>query len=1038
MAKQLEDQKIVLGSVSEGEKLLYQLNKLLSRHNVNKLDQELLNKLSQYSQKIMRKRRKEKMQTVRNTMKKEDIKQRASPSEVIEEYDESVEKSISLKRQQRIKPSHLKNLAATFTEKLIAENLLQFLEVGELLQARLISRKFSLACDKYFPFALQREADSIYRELEDEAELNAQYMEVVQTQIPISTNDWLKLELANTEECCLSKWDITNLKAIKKVPQDKDIIFAPFCILNKLEPTRLPTTVDSVQYKNVSWHASALKFIIKPNFLPAFSSFRRDNLPEPLVLEAFEYLNMEELQVDKVTQFNASLGNLVRWCQSIVAYHIITHPYKLRNFRTVPKDSELFEFVKRIDKKMEDFYAFKDFLLVTDKISKKTNFAFNLRHTNFLQKAMNVNISSLGNKEMKAIFQYLTPKEVITTRLVSKRWADLINEHWGERLIQVLQDIEASKMANMKQLIPKLPALYEYGFFIKAVQMLDFMLYSDYLFFSRTHLEDIKGLKKFNETINNLFQALLLLLNIKPVRKMMPSGEMHIDYFSPIHELLVKKRFIPTLKKLDKYWIDYQMLIQLEEMLNNPEKKLSLKSVKVINIGLYQLLLWIRAVVMLNKLINPLLFMDVNYIKKRLLPEELLLVEDLNQAIESWKMMYSIHLRTNNGQSTFESIIEQTKKNLASISEEFAVLGKWEASNKIASFYFTAKDQIPPGAHPALVEKVLSEFFNEFKELDPFGFETIHFTLTGPVFNQQTEQSNVTAADILKTVKTSKKNINIDASLLDHKVMATSLLFYMEIGELRSCSLVNKHWNKGVKMHAILRAIKIIEETKEYQEDNRQISERIHEKRMNYHKDYELPAPTKESAIERMSVLEAKDISNLRAVKKASAGYEFFIAPFVILFGREPEIKWYANGTKEISYWKAARKIWVELSFYQRIKEFPVELIPTQRIKKMQEYLTNTKYTIEEARKINPSLSNFVSWIMGVNEFHQYLRKYCERDMDKEILDEVELEFLHDMDSKMFNNFKIFKFVAEKCGEYKELPFIAQELATHPSLKLAF
>eukprot|EP00826_Nyctotherus_ovalis_P050650 TRINITY_DN6239_c0_g1_i1.p1 TRINITY_DN6239_c0_g1~~TRINITY_DN6239_c0_g1_i1.p1 ORF type:complete len:123 (-),score=46.03 TRINITY_DN6239_c0_g1_i1:7-375(-) len=102
----------------------------------------------------------------------------------------------------------------------------------------------------------------------------------------------------------------------------------------------------------------------------------------------------------------------------------------------------------------------------------------------------------------------------------------------------------------------------------------------------------------------------------------------------------------------------------------------------------------------------------------------------------------------------------------------------------------------------------------------------------------------------------------------------------------------------------------------------------------------------------------------------------------------------------------------------------------------MQEYLRDERYLVEEARKVNPSLGNLASWTLGVHEFHQYLRKYCERDMDREILDEVELEFLHEMDARMFGNFRIFKFVAEKCSEYKDVPFIAQELAANPNLSL--
>jgi len=374
----------------EAEKFLYQLNKLLYKHNTNKLDHELVSKLAQCSQKIMEKRRKGRASMPAKSGIKKELspnktdKINRSPSDVIEEYDESMEvslrRSTPSKKPIKAKPAHLKNLAAFFSGPFISANLLPFLEVKELLRARLISKEFSLGCDTYFPFALQREADIIYRELEENEELNKNYMEVVQTQIPISTNDWLKLELGETLDCTLTKQDVTNIKAIKKVPNEKDVIFAPFCILNGLDPIKLPQTDPLNQLKNVSWHQTAIRIICQPNFLTQHSNFERDCLPENLVLEAFEYLNKDELQLEKVRSFNVALAALVKWCQGTVAYHIITHPYKLRNFKTVPKDSDVYQFAVNIDSQMDRFYAFKAFLLKANKISKKTNFAFNLKH----------------------------------------------------------------------------------------------------------------------------------------------------------------------------------------------------------------------------------------------------------------------------------------------------------------------------------------------------------------------------------------------------------------------------------------------------------------------------------------------------------------------------------------------------------------------------------------------------------------------------------------------------------------------------------
>lgn len=318
------------------------------------------------------------------------------------------------------------------------------------------------------------------------------------------------------------------------------------------------------------------------------------------------------------------------------------------------------------------------------------------------------------------------------------------------------------------------------------------------------------------------------------------------------------------MQKLDKYAIPHATLQKVDEILADPEKKLTLHSVKNMSQGLYQLLLWIKAIVALHKIVNPLLFVSADYVRKRLAPDEVELVEYIYQSIENWKLIYTIRLRNNEGKSTLSNIISESKKNLSGEYGEYVNLGRWEESNKICMFYFNAKEKVPTGAHPALVEKVLTEFFTCFKEVDSFGFDpiqaqpnkSINLNLSNP--SAEISQSIINSSNIMATLKTGKKNISIEATLLDHKILAVNLLFYADVQDLKNCSLINKHWHKGVKMHMILRAISFIEETKDFQEANKEIAERIDLKRKEYYEDYEINPPTKESALQKMSALSSK------------------------------------------------------------------------------------------------------------------------------------------------------------------------------------
>ena len=324
--------------------------------------------------------------------------------------------------------------------------------------------------------------------------------------------------------------------------------------------------------------------------------------------------------------------------------------------------------------------------------------------------------------------------------------------------------------------------------------------------------------------------------------------------------MLVNNRAAGLMRGLDKYAVPHKTLQKAEEILADPEKKLSLGTVKHINQGLYQLLLWMKSVVALHKLVNPLLFVSADYVRKRLSPEEVETVEYIYQSVENWKTIYTIRLRGNHGVSTLSRIVTEARNRLSADYEEYVNIGRWEESNRICLFYFNAREKVPPGARPALIEKVLTEFFGCFKDVENFAFEAARFTATQALESSAALDSNpsLNASNILRTLKASKRNINIEATLLEHKIFADTLLWYVGLEDLPACSLVNKHWHKGVKMHLILRAINIIGETKEYQDSHRDLVDRINSKRRSYYDDYELEPPSKDSAMRKMNALTSK------------------------------------------------------------------------------------------------------------------------------------------------------------------------------------
>ena len=75
------------------------------------------------------------------------------------------------------------------------------------------------------------------------------------------------------------------------------------------------------------------------------------------------------------------------------------------------------------------------------------------------------------------------------------------------------------------------------------------------------------------------------------------------------------------------------------------------------------------------------------------------------------------------------------------------------------------------------------------------------------------------------------------------------------------------------------------------------------------------------------------------------------------------------------------------------------------------------RYTVKSANQVNPSLGNLVAWILGVYEFHRFLRGYSVTESDEKfILNKQELKFARKMDDLVLKNFRVMRFIQEKTG----------------------
>lgn len=83
--------------------------------------------------------------------------------------------------------------------------------------------------------------------------------------------------------------------------------------------------------KNEGWKKVSGKILNDPDLMRKLNNLDMDNLSEADMLDSFVYLNLTELDQDNVRKYSPDLEKLIIWCQAVLSYHILIHPFTYRN-----------------------------------------------------------------------------------------------------------------------------------------------------------------------------------------------------------------------------------------------------------------------------------------------------------------------------------------------------------------------------------------------------------------------------------------------------------------------------------------------------------------------------------------------------------------------------------------------------------------------------------------------------------------------------------------------------------------------------------
>ena len=203
-------------------------------------------------------------------------------------------------------------------------------------------------------------------------------MKNIDSQIPLSNKNWLDFDLNSVANklLILDRNLLTKLRSIRNIGKYTDLIYAPFCIIFGFNK------VNNKEPKKLTWKQIANKILNDSNIILKIQNLDLENMVDSEMLEAFVFLNLPELEISKINHFSSDFESLITWCQGVVSYHILIHPYNYRNDQgMIQPNSEAFLFANKMQDMIDKFYHFKRFLFSLNIMKiPLTDYAFNLQH----------------------------------------------------------------------------------------------------------------------------------------------------------------------------------------------------------------------------------------------------------------------------------------------------------------------------------------------------------------------------------------------------------------------------------------------------------------------------------------------------------------------------------------------------------------------------------------------------------------------------------------------------------------------------------
>ena len=960
---------------------------------------------------------------------------------------------------RRLKPNLIRLISQVFNDEILY-SILNYLDLIELSQFRALSRNILLLVHEYYKRRVKIEIDSITKYQEKNKEKVDFYMKNIDSQIPLSNKGWLDFDLKSVSNklLILDRNLLTKLRSIKNIGKNTDLIYAPFCIIfgsNK---------VNNKKLKNLTWKQIAFKILNDPNIILKIQNLDLENMPDSEMLEAFVFLNLKELEINNIKYFSTDFAKLILWCQGVVSYHVLIHPYNYRNDQgIIQPDSDIYLFAKKMKEMLDKFYKFKRFLFSLNIMKiPLADYVFNLQHSrNTIAMTNNINetksyFNDLDSNLIGNILSYIPYKQSYKLISISKNFYKGFLTSIDIVIFNIIKEIYFFRYQSYNKFLSKIPLLYSHNIFSKFFLMIDDILNSKtrnnnelgssfYPFLSKEHINNLKTLKVKNINVHKISKIFCLISDIKPVKKINPkNGDLMLNYVEVVKSLAIKGELCKILRNVNKLYFNQKKISQINIELKEYYNLKKLKEIKNINHGIYQLLIWELFILQYLKIYNIFDFLDINYINNIYEHNE---IEGIKYYIEimdylKYNLKVKYYFSNNNLNNNeinnrikispnfsfmkyIETLINYLEEQNMTFNSEYILKSSNNDWEQIGDSYFESKDIIPFNSKPILYEKVMIKIIS--CELDDLNDSSI---LLNNNSNIQHDNNNIinnispySAKPMTNNNKNIKeKNIGLNFNEFPNELIIKNILFYLDINTLPKFSLINKKCLYCIKVHIFIRIHFLSKEKQYIEEQNKSQYDVINQKRLQFFSEYEMSPPTKEHAFSLMNLITTDDILELKqCFRKYNKIYEKVIIPFLILLGEGPVENIKADGTKKISYYETAKNLLFKPDFIKRIRNLELETIPYNVFTLVEKKLKEETFIPKNIKNLSPCFSKLILWVSGVIEFHRVIRKYSLSEYDYEILDQDEITFCMEMDSIILLYYKLLRYANKYCKDYENV-----------------